>query len=396
MFDRNYSGREVSRRQTLAAVTGATVSGLAGVPTTVVGDSGREKRVTILASGDESRETVTVSKRWYRHKQQAIKVKEAMSRQFLGEGSIHSVGIESSDTVVGDLRGKRVRVTADPEGDVSALDAVPSAVEGIPVRTVEEERPRQTACYNDRRDDVDGDGENEFLGGMAFEGMKNIDDGGDAVEAGTLCCPVQYNGGTYMLTARHVISGDVCKTPGITESDYGWGRTGNNEDSVTPFGFVEAALPDYDAALLTLESSDLQDFSGRITDEPDAEVVGRVTGDGIDTLASYPATTVCKRSRKTCATSGTIVSSRLTFKYDCGPFGDEQKEYGQVRTSATQEKGDSGGPVYLPINDSSGTDELYLLNVATRNYGSDDYAQGSSADILHDQEDISFGSEKYY
>ncbi len=395
MSDRNSSEGGVSRRQTLAAVTGATVSGLAGVPTTVVGDSGREKRITILASGDESRETVTVSKRWYRHKEQAINVKEAMSRQYLGEGSVHSVGIESSDAAVGGLRGKRVRVAASPEGDVSALDAVPSSVEGIPVRTVEEERPEETGCYNDRREDVDGDGENEFLGGMAFEGMKNINNGGNSVEKGTLCCPVQYNGGTYMLTARHTISGDVCNTPGVVENDYGWGRIVNNEDTVTPFGFVAAAFTEYDAALLTLYSPGFQDFSSRVTDEPGAEVVGRVTGDGIDTLASYPAATMYKRGRTTCATSGTIRGSRLSFKDKCG-IKPPTEEIGQVRTSATQEKGDSGGPVYHRINNSSGTDELYLLNMATRNYEDYNYAQGSSADILHRKEGFDFGNSKYY
>jgi len=395
VVDQSCSGAGVSQRQTLAAVTGATVSGLAGVPTAVVGDSGREKRITILASGDESRETVTVSERWYRHKEQAIEVKEAMSRQYLGEGDIHSVGIESSDTAVGDLRGKRVRVAADPEGDVAALDAVPSSVEGIPVRTVEEGRPEQTDCYNDRREDVDGDGENEFLGGMAFEGVKNIKGGGEGVEQGTLCCPVNYIGERYMLTARHVISGNVCNTPGIVENDYGWGRTVNDEESVTPFGFVAASLPEYDAALLWLSSPDLQDFSSRITGEPGLEVVGRVTSDGIDTLASYPATTVYKRGRKTCVTSGNIVASNITYDTKCLDPSDPGKELGQVRTSATQEKGDSGGPVYHHLDKVSGTDELYLLNMATRNSGDYNYAQGSSANALYSQVGITFGGKKY-
>ena len=395
MGERNDLGSGISRRQALTAVAGTTAAGLGSVPTTVVGDSGRERRVTILASGDESRETVTVSKRWYRHKEQAIRVKEALSRQHLGRGSIHSVAIESSDSAVGDLRGKRVRVAADPEGNVSALDTVPSAVDGIPVRTVEEKRPRQTDCYNNRRDDEDGDGESEFLGGMAFEGMKNINSSQDVVESGTLCCPVQYNGGEYMLTARHVISGDVCKSPGLSENDYGWGRVGNSSDSVTPFGYVAAAFSSYDAALLTLNSPEFQDFSSSVAAEPGAELVGRVTGDGIDTLASYPAATMYKRGRNTCATSGVIIASRLTYTDECG-FGSPVDEVGQVRTSTTQRQRDSGGPVYHRINNSSGTDELYLLNVATRNYGSNKYAQGSSADIMHRQEGFDFGGSEYY
>jgi len=231
---------------------------------------------------------------------------------------------------------------------------------------------------------------------MAFEGMKNINNGGNSVEKGTLCCPVQYNGGTYMLTARHTISGDVCNTPGVVENDYGWGRIVNNEDTVTPFGFVAAAFTEYDAALLTLYSPDFQDFSSRVTDEPGAEVVGRVTGDGIDTLASYPAATVYKRGRATCATSGVLKSARLTYDLQCLYPSDPDKEFGQVRTSMTQKKGDSGGPVYHQINNSSGTDELYLLNMATRNYEDKEYAQGSSADILYREKGINFGNNSYY
>jgi hypothetical protein len=64
MTEGNDSTAGVSRRRVLGTVTGAAVSGVAGVPTAVVGDSGRKKRITTLASGDESRETVSVSQRW--------------------------------------------------------------------------------------------------------------------------------------------------------------------------------------------------------------------------------------------------------------------------------------------------------------------------------------------
>ncbi len=387
MSDRNSSEGGVSRRQTLAAVTGATVSGLAGVPTTVVGDSGREKRITILASGDESRETVTVSKRWYRHKEQAINVKEAMSRQYLGEGSVHSVGIESSDAAVGDLRGKRVRVAAGPEGDVSALDAVPSSVEGIPVRTVEEERPEQTDCYTAPRTNRDKDDEQDFFGGLAAFGL---DSTGQSVNPATLCCRVfDANGNTRMLSCRHMINGDNCDSNDRLDREWGALGTDGNERS---YGGVSEAYQEFDAALLNLTNTQYYEFLADIVDEPSGRVLGRVTGDGIDYLHGDTDINfiVRKRGRTTCQESGTTDQVRVDYNV-CGITEREQ-----IISTTDQAQGDSGGPVYIHRDDGSQPDNLYLLHIATRATGNNGYAQGSSADVMYRQEDITFGIEIPY
>jgi len=388
MSDRNSSEGGVSRRQTLAAVTGATVSGLAGVPTTVVGDSGREKRITILASGDESRETVTVSKRWYRHKEQAIRVKEAMSRQYLGEGSVHSVGIESSDAAVGDLRGKRVRVAASPEGDASVLDAVPSSVEGIPVRTVERKKAKQTACYNDSRDDDDNDGKNEIYGGMACLGVENAETTDEQpVKDGTLCCRVYKNGTKYMLTARHIINRDNCNDPSITDGSYAWGRP--DSGGYTRLGGISHAYQKFDAALVNRRFPKYDEFTHKIAAEASGGIIGRVTGDGIDVLSSEPLGEVRKRGQRSCATVGKIESAKQDNSY-CIPSITEK---GQVETTATQKDTDSGGPVYVHRQDGSNPDNLYLLNIATREiYGN---ALGSSADVMYSEEGITFGNNSF-
>ncbi|MEZ3145397.1 hypothetical protein [Halobaculum sp. MBLA0143] len=379
----------VSRRQTLAAVGGATVSGLAGVPATVVGDSGREKRITTLATGSKSQETVTVSKRWYRHKEQAIKVKEALKRQHLGEKGVHSVGIETDDRSVGGLRGKRVRVAATPE-QAGALDAVPSSVEGIPVRAVEAERPQQTDCYTGSADDSDGNGKSEYIGGMTFEGLEDLGTSNPStVQGGTLCCRV-YKGGTkYMMTARHPISNGACENTDITDGSYGWGRSSN--DGVDWLGGVAQAYQKFDAALLDLRFPNYDEFTYDITAESSGGIIGRVTGDGIDYLQSAAGATVRKRGRVTCETIGTIEEIRGDVSYCNGSVTEEN----QIVTSLDQKVGDSGGPVYRHLDDGSNPDDLYLLHIATRRTDTNGYAQGSSANAMNKQEGITFGGNPY-
>ena len=391
MNERTHSEDGVSRRQTLTAVTGATVAGLAGVPTAVVGDSGREKRITTLATGSQSQETVTVSKRWYQHKERAIRVKEALSRRHLGEGSVHSVGIETDDRSVGGLRGKRVRVAAAPDGDVSALDAVPSAVEGIPVRTVEAERPRRTDCYTSSPDDEDGDGTDEIHGGRAMIGLKypgTTDE--ESVEGGTLCCRVFKGGEKYTLGCRHVISGGACSEVDVTTGSYGWGRFSDSGDTVY-LGDVAESYPEFDAALLTSRLT-YDDISPWIVDEPNTDIVGRVTGSGIDALQSGTAGTVYKRGRKTCDTFGAIEEARISYYRGCGwrPLFEE----GQVRVSADQKQGDSGGPTYIYRGGYDYADGFYVLSIATRS--SSGNAQGTSAQKMYRSAGITFGPYKYY
>lgn len=386
MNERTRSADGVTRRETLTAVTGATVAGLAGVPTAVVGDSGREKRITTLATGSQSQETVTVSKRWYQHKEQAIRVKEALRNRFVAQDGVHSVGIETDDRTVGGLRGKRVRVAAAP-GRKTTLDTVPSSVEGIPVRTVQRGRPEQTDCYTDPKTDRDKDDERDFFGGLAAFGLKSD---GEVAKPGTLCCRVfDSNGNARMLTARHIINGDNCDSDDKLGREWGaLGTDGNRR----PFGGVTEAHQKFDAALLDLGNTQYYEFLADIVEEPSGRILGRVTGDGIDYLHSETNVNyeVRKRGRTTCKETGTIEQVRLDYDV-CGITEQEQ-----IVSTTDQADGDSGGPVYIHREDGSQPDNLYLLHIATRAESNTGYAQGSSADVMYRQEGISFGIEIPY
>lgn len=395
MSETTQATEAVSRRQTLAAVTGTAVSGLAGVPTTVVGDSGRRKQITTLASGDESHKTVSVSKRWYQHKEQAIRVKEALSRQYLGQDGIHSVSIESDGKSVGNLRGKRVLVAADPKNGGAGLDSVPSSVEGVPVRTVERRRPEPTGsdCYTGAADDSDGNGKKEYYGGMSFEGLENLTDpdkSTSTVQSATLCCRVYKDGTKYMLTARHPISGGPCDDTDITNDNYGWGRTGG-DSQVEQRGNVSYAYKKFDAALLDLRFPNYDEFVYDITAESSGGIIGRVTGDGIDYLQSASGASVRKRGRNTCETIGVLEEVKSDEWYCNGLLIEEN----QIVSSLDQKERDSGGPVYRHIDDGSKPDDLYLLHIATRSTPSNGYAKGTSANAMNNQENITFGGNPY-
>jgi hypothetical protein len=254
-------------------------------------------------------------------------------------------------------------VAASPEGDVSALDAVPSSVKGIPVRTVEEERPEQTACYTDPRDDEDNDGKNEIHGGMSFVGIKNAGTSdSETAQKGTLCCRVYKNGTKYMLTARHPIVGGNCKYWDITDNSYAWGRLNQNE-GYKRLGRISHAYQKFDTALLNRRFPGYDEFTYEITEELSGGIIGRVTGDGIDVLNSEPLGEVHKR--------------------------------GQIQTTATQQDTDSGGPVYVRREDGSNPDDLYLLHIATRQWKESGDALGSSANVMNSEENIRFGGTPF-
>ena len=388
------SQHEVSRRQTLSALgaTGTAVSGLAGVPTAVVGDSGREKRITILAAGEESHETVSVSKRWYKHKQQALKVKEALSNRHSDERDLHSVGIERGGRTIDGLRSKRVLASFVPGASQEAKDAVPSSVEGIPVRTEESERPEQTDCYTGASYDGDNDTDEDVYGGRAVRGVKNINDGDSTfttVEKATLCCRVYLDGTKYIMGCRHMLNGDNCD--GLDVSNVGWGRL-NNSGTVAHRGDAVEAYQKFDMALMNLKFPNSDEILYDIADEPSGGIVGRVTGDGIDyrQADSTPDFIVRKRGRTTCKTSGTIQEARKDVSPCIGVT-----EQNQIISSAEQKQGDSGGPVYIHRSDLSDPDDLYLLHIATRKTPDNGYAQGSSANVMNQQENVTFGGNPY-
>lgn len=390
--DNPNSGKDnVSRRKTLSVLgsSGALLSGIAGVPDAVVGDSGRKQRITILAQRDEAHETVKVSKKWYAHKDQATKVKNALRNQFLQRNGIHSIGIGHGSQTVGGLESKKVIVTATPDAPGDVTTDIPSSVKGIPVATQRSQRPVQTDCYTGSSNQGDGDLVKDVHGGMAAYG--EIESG--TTEDATLCCRVYKNGTKYMLGCRHMLNGDPCAG---SVSDKSWGRIDDSGDP-SIYGGVEEAHKKLDTALLTLDNPDYYEHLYDITEEPSGGIIGRVTSDGIDYLHTDSSTSsiVRKRGRITCDQTGTIEKVRDDLTVCDGLASDGFVEENQIVSTTDQKKGDSGGPVYIHRDDGSNPDDLYLLHIATRKTPDYGYARGSSAEEMSARENITFGGNPY-
>jgi hypothetical protein len=374
----------VSRRKTLSVIGtgGAVVTGLTGVPGTVVGSSGRTQRIVTLAQGEDAHQSVSVSKKWFNHKEQAIKIKEAIRNRFGGQEDVHTVGIGRGDRTIGDLRSKMVTVSVTPGAGDSTIDSIPSSLKGIPVAVERSERPKQTDCYTGSPDQGDGDSTRDVYGGLACYGVINAKE--DLSEDATLCCRVYKDGKKYMLGCRHMLNGDNCDGDGATNQS--WGRVNDNGNAEN-LGYAPTTYQKFDAALLN-RSYTPKEFIYNISDESSGGIIGRVTGDGLDYLHSE-AEFVRKRGRSTCATQGTIEKVRSDYE-KCGLYTTEEN---QVVSTTKQEQGDSGGPVYYHQENGTNTDELYLVHIATRS--DDGNARGSSANVMYNQENIVFGNYQY-
>jgi hypothetical protein len=186
-----------------------------------------------------------------------------------------------------------------------------------------------------------------------------------------------------------MINGDNCDSNDRLDREWGALGTDGNERS---YGGVSEAYQEFDAALLNLTNTQYYEFLADIVDEPSGRVLGRVTGDGIDYLHGDTDINfiVRKRGRTTCQESGTTDQVRVDYNV-CGITEREQ-----IISTTDQAQGDSGGPVYIHRDDGSQPDNLYLLHIATRATGNNGYAQGSSADVMYRQEDITFGIEIPY
>ena len=191
-----------------------------------------------------------------------------------------------------------------------------------------------------------------------------------------------------MLTARHPMNGGNCNELSITDGSYGWGRP-DGGGGYNRHGGISYAYQKFDAALLNREFPNYDEFTYEITEELSGGIIGRVTGDGIDVLNSEPLGEVHKRGRESCATVGKIEAVRGDL-WQCNSLVNEK---GQIQTTATQQNTDSGGPVYVHREDGSNPDNLYLLNIATRER--DGGAMGSSANVMYNEENITFGNNPF-
>jgi len=90
--------------------------------------------------------------------------------------------------------------------------------------------------------------------------------------------------------------------------------------------------------------------------------------------------------------SGQVKAIQLTND-DC--LNDFPLVEGVVRSSTTQQGGDSGSVVYYREPQSSSTDHLYVVHLATIRRSDTGWAAGSSANDMYNDQGVWYGGEPY-
>jgi hypothetical protein len=353
------------------------VAGLSTAPVTVLGRQGTKKSIVILARGDQADKSVEVSKRWYNHVQHVSKVRDALERDLRSRSNVTSVGIQTGDKEVGDIRSHVVRVNIEQN---TSREGIPKERNGVPVRITEHGRSKQTSrCYT-----VD---DQKVHGGLS--GWGDLSSDNNKIEEGTLCCRVYLDGNKRLMTCRHLFNGDNCKdgdVDGGTVVGDTCGTFDQHGDTMS-IGKVTNAYQKYDMALVDTSYTDhslVYDIAG----ESDGGIVGRVTGDGLQYMMSND-TTVHKRSLTTCHKYGDIKTIQETRR-PCGSlFGKD----GFVTSTPTQKDKDSGSPVYYKEVRHDKPDLMYLAHMATR--ATNGNALGVSANKFNKDLGITYGSNPY-
>ena len=380
MQESNDSG--VSRRDVLEQ-TGVAATALAGVGTApaVAAMGERKTTITTLAQRDEVRGTERVSKRWLQQTKRATRVKEQLMNAHEDNEGVRSIGIVSADRTIGDLRAEAVSVTIS---DPVHAQSIPSSVDGVSVVTeVTGGQDGDGVESTDHKDDCASHdycriNPESIYGGLSVTTIH---------QGGTIGCRVVYNGKYHMLTARHTFI-DKQKN-GYCEDDTDvstWQRNG------TTLGSAAADFRKHDAALLRLnDENEDAGYSNEMVNES-GEVVGRVTESGLKYLNGNDSETVHKRARVSGAQSGQVKAIQLTND-DC--LNNLPLIEGVVRSSTTQQDKDSGSVVYYKEPQSSSTDHLYVVHLATIGRSDTGWAAGSSANDMYNDQGIWFGGEPY-
>lgn len=217
-------------------------------------------------------------------------------------------------------------------------------------------------CYTGYKDPLEGG-----IGCYSEEGYN-----------GTLCCRVKKGGNTYLLTARHLFTGNGT----FCSDDDTVGKTWF-QGSGDKAGKVEYAYQNHDAVLLDTSKTS-RSISNTMVDES-GTVVGRVTKNGASYLMSNDST-VESRGRNSCDTSGQIVGGDQIIQCWDDYIGNV------IESSTTFDDGDSGGPVYYQKSNG----DTYVVHTATHyEKPAPGNANGSAAFAMHNKRSMSFGGDTF-
>jgi hypothetical protein len=376
---------QASRRVVLKTV-GSSATALSGYATSVsvVGADGPKKKINILAEGDRSVKSVSVSKKWHQHTRKTERVHQNFKNKISQKTGVMRVGIETGDKKIGGLLSHRIHVTVDSAADRANI---PESIEGVPVRISEGSEIRPTGCDPDApEDDCYRKAPDTVYGGLACRTDNTPTETANA----TTSCRVFLNGNKYLMTARHLFTDDLneCDHSSISSDQYLYLLDDTGDKVYTrPIGSPAHDFADSDAALVDTSKTS-RSITNSITNEGSKGIVGRVTGEGLSYLKSN-SVVVKKRGRCTCAETGAVIETGI-FRY-CNNLNHLD---GMVKSTTDQRKRDSGGVVYF--EGDSYDDKLYFVNIAMGNPddGTHD-TLGTSGEYMYNSHGVTFGGNPY-
>lgn len=304
--------RRINRRRFLKA-TGISAIGATGVgtlPNRGSAEGNGTVTITTVAAGNKPVIQKEVPADWWTYEEQAKLVSTQLKDRFADVAGVDGVGIGTLNQTISGRRISNVEVYVNPNG----TDAkIPDRVNGVEVMI--RDTVQGTLTCNEGNFDI-------MPGGVTIESSS-----GDQV---TSTCEVERSGTFYMMTAAHLFT---CNQSSIT-GDPAY-QSGRYLGDVVDYDFNQdwAIVKRDSSSKVTDLDNEIEDYAGILA--------GYTTESGLHDLKSNN-TTVYKQGITTCKESGQVERYNVSVSNSCNSIS--SNDY--VETSATQDFGDSGGPVF--------------------------------------------------
>lgn len=296
--------------------------------------NGNDMDVPVFASGGEVVREESVPDDWVEQNDRARDAKRYLEEELSGVGGFRGTARTNADRAIGKYHVSEIVVYAEPDSELTER-GVRDRIEGVPVFLRTEDDIIDTA-FEQVYDPI--------LGGVHANTTSSTTSGH------TTTCRTFHNDDPCLMLPRHAYSGGRCSTSLTDTECYQYGdRVGHLVDD----------WQQLDVAVANCNNSKRNGISAEIVGQ-NGTLDGYVMAYGVDVLQSRNAT-VHKRGIGTAKTSGKIIDVDRSIECD-SPASDLAEV---VMSSASQQAGDSGGPVYV-VDDTETPPKIYLVKLATQ------------------------------
>lgn len=361
--------KDNSSRRAFLKRTAAGAPVLVGVPNVNQIGVDRRDRIVIARHGNDAIDTRKVPKRWLAHVDQAEAQAEALRQDLGNDARVAKIGVEQADGMIGGRSKLRPKVTV--KNGVSAQsfrseNNLFGSERSIKPIVSSQENVELYDCY----DSVN----NNLKGGIQI-GCETED---NLIVKGSMCCSVEYNNSSYMLTVRHSF-GDTSwnSNDALCNYSYGDGNAVAQPAGTNGIGTVHSTFRSHDAAII-----DVTDGNRSITDDivnEGGSITGHLSKSG---LSYYVGDSVSFRGTKSCSVSPTLTGYDNTYSCNYGGVVDLVET---DRPSNFPQEGDSGGILY---KEPDNRNEDYVIGLLS--HGDSNNASFPAAYGLNDSYSITF------